>query len=614
VLKKYLMILLSVFFLKCHSGIPHERTTDDTTFQTESETALETDSSGPSLEADLSEQVKVNQQGYLLDTTKIAYVSSFDDIEARWFVVESKTDEIVFTGDSMSEAIYDETAEESVSRLDFSSLEQTGTYYISVSGIGRSFNFSIAPDIYNDVFRKVMRSYYYQRCGTALEEPFAEGFERGACHLDDGYQYGGYDDTVIRGPYIETTGGWHDAGDHGKKVTPAATSIFYLLKTAEYLQDRVFAAALNLPDESFEMPDILKEVKYELDLFFKMQTDQGAVYHLITSPDFFFSDSPDKDKQDRFLVTPSSVATADFAAVTALASKVYRSFNEEYADKCLAAAERAWDYLESHTDYFPVGGYVDPEGIQYTGQYLDDNDRDERLWAAAELFNATGREDCRSYFEENRSQWNPSVVNPPSWMQTAPFAMYTYLLAVENEQDNPIRQEIAGDLETYASNALSAMNRSGYGIPFLTSSSFYWGSNMVMLGYGADLIFAHLINPNPQYLDGALSILNYILGANALNLSFVTGVGTKRVMAPHQSAAPFDGIDEPPPGYVPGGPNYFPDPNDSELTRFKEQNNPPAAKCYVDSRWAYSCNEVSVNMMAPLVFLSSYFYRQPEAK
>ncbi len=78
-------------------------------------------------------------------------------------------------------------------------------------------------------------------------------------------------------------------------------------------------------------------------------------------------------------------------------------------------------------------------------------------------------------------------------------------------------------------------------------------------------------------------------------------------MDPHQGMSPHDGIDDPVPGFVPGGPNATPDPGDTALTAFKASESPPPAKCYVDSRWAYSCTEVSVDMMAPLVFLAGYF-------
>jgi len=47
------------------------------------------------------------------------------------------------------------------------------------------------------------------------------------------------------------------------------------------------------------------------------------------------------------------------------------------------------------------------------------------------------------------------------------------------------------------------------------------------------LIYAYEQTNNNLYFQTALMQLNYILGSNAHNISFVTGVGSNPVMHPH---------------------------------------------------------------------------------
>lgn len=81
-----------------------------------------------------------------------------------------------------------------------------------------------------------------------------------------------------------------------------------------------------------------------------------------------------------------TMATADFAAIMALASRLYRIFDEKFAQKAISSAKRAWDWLENHPEFIR---FKNPEGCN-TGDYADTDDEDERLWAAVELYQATG--------------------------------------------------------------------------------------------------------------------------------------------------------------------------------------------------------------------------------
>ncbi len=98
--------------------------------------------------------------------------------------------------------------------------------------------------------------------------------------------------------------------------------------------------------------------------------------------------------------------------------------------------------------------------------------------------------------------------------------------------------------------------------------------------------------------------LNYILGTNAHNISFVTGVGSKSVMHPHHRPSWADGILAPVPGLLAGGPNQYL--NDDVLKRNFNAETPPAL-CYIDSVESYASNEIAINWNASLVFVLGYF-------
>ena len=127
---------------------------------------------------------------------------------------------------------------------------------------------------------------------------------------------------------------------------------------------------------------------------------------------------------------------------------------------------------------------------------------------------------------------------------------------------------------------------------------FIWGSNSVAANQGILLINAYLLTKDKKYVDGALSNLDYILGRNATGYCFLTVIGTKSTMHPHHRPSVADGIDEPVPGLMAGGPN--PGRQDGCKYDFLEP-----VTAYSDSDCSYASNEIAINWNAPLVFVSN---------
>ena len=228
--------------------------------------------------------IRVNQVGYLPLGEKYAYVADFPealtaDVGTRFEVRSAVNDTVAYSGAlTLVNAHEPFVSGEKVLRADFSRLWRPGQYYLVVNtgGIDPSPVFEVGWRMYEPALRDAARYFFYQRQGIAIEEPFAEGFARGLGHPGD---------TTARmrstGAVRDVSQGWYDAGDYGKYTPFAAAPIVDLLD-AYGMFPYVFGDDSNIPESGNGKPDVLDEVKWELDWLLKMQdTESGGFYHLI---------------------------------------------------------------------------------------------------------------------------------------------------------------------------------------------------------------------------------------------------------------------------------------------------------------------------------------------
>jgi endoglucanase len=128
------------------------------------------------------------------------------------------------------------------------------------------------------------------------------------------------------------------------------------------------------------------------------------------------------------------------------------------------------------------------------------------------------------------------------------------------------------------------------------ANDFVWGSNAVAANQGILLINAYLISKDKKYLDAAMSNVDYLLGRNATGYCFITGIGSKSPMHPHHRTSIADGVTDPVPGLLVGGPN--PGRQDGCVYEFTETET-----AYTDVDCSYASNEIAINWNAPLVYL-----------
>lgn len=539
--------------------------------------------------------IYVNQIGYPTEGVKIAVATA-----PCHFQIIKSTDHIsVFDGTAI-EAGFDASSGDQTWHIDFTGLTLPGSYYI-LSGSGeKSPVFTIGKHVYRCLKNDLMKAFYFQRCGCALTGEYAGPYTHAACHMEPSVFFEDYIKQTPDPQTFDMTGGWHDAGDFGRYTTAGAVAVAHLLYAYELFPES-FQDTLTIPESGNGMPDLLNECLYELKWMLKMQAPDGSVYHKLTAyrhADFIMPE----DDHDTFCIYPaSSMAAADFAAVMALASRIYRPFLPDFAKKALAAARQSWQWLLNN----PYTGFHNPKGCN-TGEYDDDCDGDERMWAAAELLRSDDILDP-SYLEVLKT-YALSDINKTDfgWTDVSGFALLSVLFDPDNHAGEPIRSIFKNALFQDADRLLSLLTQSGYRLAML-SEDFCWGSNMVVCNRSILLILAALLSEEAkasEYRQAALEHLHYLLGKNALGISYITGYGENAYKNPHNRPTFADGIELPMPGWVSGGPNKAPcDPRAIELLPLGT----PPMKCFVDEVESYSTNEITIYWNSPAVFMVGYF-------
>lgn len=537
--------------------------------------------------------VLCNQVGYLPLGRKTAVLTSGEHFRVMKAQSGQDDGQVVMEGDARDAGV-DAASGDHVYVADFSRITQEGTYYIQNESGERSHYFRIGQDVYRAIQKDMTKALYYQRCGCGLQEEYAGVYKHSVCHVHKAVLW--TDHSVEK----EVSGGWHDAGDYGRYISPAAVAVGHLLY-AYLLFPESFKDSLNIPESGNGVPDVLNECRYELEWMLKVQDEDGGAYHKLTSERHADFIMPEEDHAQFYLFPVSSMATADYAASMALAARVYRAYDSDFADRLQEAAVRAYGWLERYPEYV---GFKNPESCN-TGEYDDICDLDERLWAAAEMLVTTGEQ---KYQEQLDRLLKENLTKTDfGWTDVSGFAA----LAILTDESHKASAESAADLRSAvlaeADRLVAVAEQSGYGVA-MEPEDYVWGSNMVVLNRGMLLVLAALLmereDKKNTYEQTALAQLDYLLGMNAVDYSYVTGYGERAYRNPHNRPTECDGIELPMPGWVSGGP--FKTPCD-EVGREQIPKGTPPMKCYLDHAACYSLNEITIYWNTPAIFVTAYF-------
>ncbi|HEV7331577.1 MAG TPA: glycoside hydrolase family 9 protein [Flavisolibacter sp.] len=548
-----------------------------------------------------SNRIQLNQVGFYPAAPKLAVVTG--KTEATKFSVTSPDGGTTFYTGTLSGEKRSKFSSILTKTADFSAFKKSGKYAITVPGIGTSHPFTIAEGVHADAARAVLKAFYFIRSDTPLEEKFAGQWARPAGHPDTEVVVhpSAASNSRPAGTVLSSPGGWYDAGDYNKYIVNSGITMGTLFAAFEDFPQYYKRLTVAIPESNNPVPDILDEAVYNLRWMLTMQDpSDGGVYHKLTNAAFDGMVMPGVTMAPRYVVQKGTAAALDFAAVTAQAARILSTYKAQFpglADSCLAASAKAWQWAQKNPSVIYSQREINPKHDPdiTTGEYGDRNFKDEWLWAAAELYTTTKEQQYLEVLKERM----PDAASLPSWGNVA---MMGYFTLIRSEKTLPpaakpvvaaMKDTVLKRAATYLSNVSSNAFSTVMG---QNVKDFSWGGSSVAANQGMLLLYAYKLTKDKKYLHGALANLDYLLGRNATGYSFVTGIGSKRVMHPHHRPSEADGIVDPVPGLLSGGPN----PGRQDSCNYPSTE-PELA--FVDDVCSYASNEIAINWQAPMVYL-----------
>ena len=532
-----------------------------------------------------------------------------------------------------------ELAGDRVWHADFSAVRTPGDYFLRdpIRNV-RSFTYKIADDVYRPVLRDSVRTFFYQRSGMPILARYGGDWHHAGGHVRRGqdraaqYSQGGQSQGQPR----DVLGGWFDAGDLNKYVPYLESTLFDLLWAYE-LSPRVFLDETNIPESGNGVPDLLDEIKWELDWLLKMQDRDGGVFNRVASRSFDSGpDPPGSDTQPRFYTAKTTWATATAAASFAHAARVYDGFDRVFpghAARLRDAARRAWAYLEAHPEMRPADGSDGEKTLAATPAGSNSNgDRRSRVYAAAELFKTTREPRYQAYVD----RW-ASDVAATAESGFHPFKGYKHVDPLNHTaltQGLFIYATMPGASAAVVKPFQEALSHTAEEIraasggpddPYLAyhyADHYCWGSNQCKGRWGRVLLMTIALGLNPahheKYREIIAGYLHFIHGRNPLSLCFLTNMthaGADRCPTEmfhywfHDGSPLYDGAHSrygPAPGYLEGGPNRF-----FTVDWIRPPYGEPPMKAYRDWNTAWNsqrkANESSWEITEPAIYYQAAY-------
>ncbi len=601
----------------------------------------------------IDEHIKIDQFGYPPDAPKIAVISNpitgfnaGDTFTAgSTYQIRSWDDDaVVFTGSTTawnSGATHSQSGDKAW-WFDFSTLTDEGSYYVyDVTNQVGSGRFEIAADVYAELLKAAVRTFFYQRCNFAKAAPYAEtGWTDAASFVGTEQDS---DCRLVSNTSASTskdlTGGWFDAGDYNKYINFADNVVHDLLSAYEEKPD-VWADDYNIPESNNGIPDLLDELKWELDWMLKMQEESGAVLHKISSTNFNSSSPPSADTEVRRYAPTTASATISACGAFAHAAIVYQSLDDvdmqAYGDELETAALNAWNWLQANSGQIP-SSYDNSGFVNAAAEDTHYQQTANRISASVYLYALTEDTSYRTFFDDNWPelhlyQWWFAYAFEDKFQDAALY--YTALEGATTSIASEVLGRYGGSMETSNDNLPRFTNKDDAYGAFLTDGNHVWGSNGIKSAKGSmfynmvyyDINAANAVN----YEDAAMGYLNYIHGVNPLGLVFLSNMGSygaeNSVTEFYHSwftngSALWDKVGEstygPAPGFLTGGVNPTFSPDGSFNGTISPPQNQPVLKSYKDwnTSWpenSWEITENAIGYQGAYIKLLSKFVELPE--
>ncbi|KAA5805509.1 glycosyl hydrolase [Alkalicaulis satelles] len=584
--------------------------------------------------ADAPAPLRLSQIGFEAGGHKRAILVSDAATPLSWQIVDA-SGAVLADGETMPFGA-DESSGQSVHQIDFSGALEAGEGYRLIVNAYESRSFAVTERPWQDLARDALNLFHQNRAGIAIEERHVErpDLARPAAHENEvltcfsgedtaGNHWAGCDHS------LDVTGGWYDAGDHGKYVVNSGITVWTLLDAYTRFGAAYGDGTLPIAEAGNGVNDLLDEIRWNLDFMLAMQIPEGVTMDLPVGPltsreDLVFTPTdvsgmahhkahnevwtplpyaPHTDDVPRYLYPPSTAATLNLAASAAIGARAWADVDADYASRALNAAIRAYDAALANPDIYTPGTF---DG---GGGYGDNDVSDEFYWAAAELYAATGEQ---RYLDDLRASPHflgaPGVEGSPTgsiaWPSVGALGTIT-LATVETGLSEAERETARANLVTAADAYIAVRDSEGYAIPF-GPGDYVWGSTSNLLNRAVILSLAHEITGEARYREAVVDAMDYILGRNALDQSYVSGYGARPMRNPHHrfwAHAADPAFPKPPAGILSGGPNNQ---NMSDPIAQTMRGTCAPQACWADHIDSYAMNEVAINWNAPLFWVAGW--------
>jgi len=583
--------------------------------------------------------IKIDQFGYLPDVSKVAVISDpqigYNASDAftpggTYQLREWTSGNVVFTA-SPQAWNGGTTHTQSGDRgwwFDFSSVTDAGTYYVYDVGNGvRSYQFDIDENVYNEVLKTAGRMFYYNRCNTEKVPPYAEGgWTDGTSFLNN------LQDANCR--YIfdqdnpatekDLSGGWYDAGDFNKYVT-FADRVMHDLLWAYQENPEAFGDNWDIPESSNGIPDIIDEIKWELEWLLKMNNSDGSTHLKMGSKNYSENTQtpPSLNTDPRYYGPTCTSASISVAGVFAHAAKVFSDFSSmnTFTQELQTSAENTWDYVLPliNTNQFDTS-CDNGEITSGDADWDVATQRDKALKAAVHLFDLTG-ENAYSQYVMNNIAATEQIANaywaPYKMPLNDALLLYTTIAGADAATVTTITNSIANDVSGNNSNFYGFDNSDLYrgAVP---DWMYHWGSNLPKASTGVmnRWLVKYDINSanNADYDMKADEMVHYFHGTNPLGITYLTNMynyGAENCANEmyHQWFADGSVWDNaltstygPAPGYITGGAN-----KDFSVGSISPPANQPPQKSYLDFNDGFP--ESSWEISEPAIYYQAAYLR-----
>ncbi|WP_445455100.1 glycoside hydrolase family 9 protein [Flavobacterium sp. HNIBRBA15423] len=581
--------------------------------------------------------IHVDQFGYHTTATKTAVLRNpqvgFNASESYTApttlqLINTSNNQVVFTGNTQvwNNGNTDLTSGDKGWWFDFSSFTTPGEYYIKdvTNGINSDI-FTISTTPYIEVLKVASKMFYYNRCNFSKTTPYADikwtdgtNFNNPLQDYNTRYIF----DKTNASLEKDLSGGWFDAGDYNKYVTFTYSTIHNLLKAYEN-NPTIFTDNFNIPESGNGIPDILDEIKYELDWIYKMTNSDGSVHIKMGSQNYSENTNspPSANTDPRYYGVTCTSASVTVASIFAHAAIVFQSIPSlsTYADQLQDRAITCYNYalpffnngtLETNCD--------NGEIISGDADKSVDGQKECLLSASVYLFKLTNNTTYNQFLITNASSLEPLSTNSWTPYKISLIDALLYYTSLPNANNT-----LKNDIITSANNDVTNNYNNYYGFTtntlyrdFMPTWSYHWGSNNVKATYGClNVAMANygIGNTADLYLKSE-EIMHSFHGVNPLGmvqLSNMYNYGAEKSANEIYHTWFFDGTvydnaltstNGPAPGYVVGGAN-----KDFTITTLSPPYGQPDSKSYLDFNTSYPQN--SWEITEPAIYYQAAYIR-----